>query len=102
MAHITGGGLPENLPRVIPNSCRAIIKRDSWEIPVVFRFLQEQGNIAPPELYRTFNCGIGMVLCVPASHQEQALQRLTELGEQSVVIGHIEATDSDEQVVVWQ
>lgn len=102
MAHITGGGLPENLPRVIPNGCRAVIKRDSWEIPVVFRFLQEQGNIAPLELYRTFNCGIGMVLCVPASHQEQALQRLTELGEQSVVIGHIEATDSDEQVVVWQ
>lgn len=102
MAHITGGGLPENLPRVIPKGCRAVIKSDSWEIPAVFRFLQEQGNIDAFELYRTFNCGIGMVLCIPASHQEQALQRLSELGEQSVVIGHIEATDSDEQAVVWQ
>jgi len=102
MAHITGGGLPENLPRVIPNGCRAVINNDSWEIPAVFRFLQKQGNIDTFELYRTFNCGIGMVLCIAASHQAQALQRLTELGEQCVVIGHIDASDSDEQTVFFQ
>ena len=102
MAHITGGGLPENLPRVIPNGCRAVIQSDSWEIPAVFRFLQERGNIDTFELYRTFNCGIGMVLCIPAKHQEQALQRLTELGESATVIGHIAAADNDEQTVVWQ
>ena len=102
MAHITGGGLPENLPRVIPNGCRAVINRDSWAMPAVFRFLQEQGNIDTVELYRTFNCGIGMVLCIPASHQQQALQRLAELGESATVIGHIEATDGAEPTVVWQ
>lgn len=102
MAHITGGGLPENLPRVIPNGCRAVINSDSWAMPDVFRFLQEQGNIDTAELYRTFNCGIGMVLCIPASHQEQALQRLAELGESATVIGHIEAADGAEPTVVWQ
>lgn len=102
MAHITGGGLPENLPRVIPNGCRAVINRDSWALPAVFRFLQEQGNIDTVELYRTFNCGIGMVLCIPASHQQQALQRLAELGESATVIGHIEAADGAEPTVVWQ
>ncbi len=102
MAHITGGGLPENLPRVIPNGCRAIINSNSWEIPAIFRFLQEQGNIDAFELYRTFNCGIGMVLCVAPSQQTQVLQRLTELGEQCIVIGHIEMSDNDGQTVVFQ
>ena len=101
MAHITGGGLPENLPRVIPQGCRAIIESNSWKIPAVFRFLQEQGNIEPFELYRTFNCGIGMVISVPASHKNQALERLGELGEDAVVIGRIETMSGDdsEQVV---
>ncbi|WP_419835603.1 phosphoribosylformylglycinamidine cyclo-ligase [Endozoicomonas atrinae] len=102
MAHITGGGLPENLPRVIPQGCRAVIDTQSWEIPAIFRFLQEKGNIEAFELYRTFNCGIGMVLCIPASHQEQAMQRLSELGEESVIIGHIETADSDSDSVVFQ
>ncbi|MFK0573489.1 phosphoribosylformylglycinamidine cyclo-ligase [Endozoicomonas sp.] len=102
MAHITGGGLPENLPRVIPRGCRAVINTQSWEIPAIFRFLQEKGNIEVFELYRTFNCGIGMVLCVPGNHQEQALKRLEELGEESIIIGHIEATDSDAEPVVFQ
>ncbi len=102
MAHITGGGLPENLPRVIPQGCRAVIDTQSWEIPAIFRFLQEKGNIEAFELYRTFNCGIGMVLCIPASHQEQAMQRLSELGEESVIIGHIETADSESDPVVFQ
>ncbi|WP_066014680.1 phosphoribosylformylglycinamidine cyclo-ligase [Endozoicomonas atrinae] len=102
MAHITGGGLPENLPRVIPKGCRAVIDTQSWEIPAIFRFLQEKGNIEAFELYRTFNCGIGMVLCIPANHQEQAMQRLSELGEESVIIGHIETADSDSDSVVFQ
>lgn len=106
MAHITGGGLPENLPRVIPQGCRAVINTQSWEIPAIFRFLQEKGNIDAFELYRTFNCGIGMVLCIPKSHQEQVLNRLAELGEESIIIGHIEAftetTDSDSDPVIFQ
>ncbi len=95
MAHITGGGLPENLPRVIPKGCRAVIETGSWTMPAIFRFLKEQGNIDTFELYRTFNCGIGMVLCIPQSHQEAAVQRLQALGEEAVVIGHIETADSD-------
>lgn len=102
MAHITGGGLPENLPRVIPDGCRAVIKTHRWEIPAIFRFLQEKGNIATFELYRTFNCGIGMVLCIPPGHQQQALKRLEELGEECVIIGHIESTDSDTGQVIFQ
>ena len=101
MAHITGGGLPENLPRVIPEGCRAVIDSNSWEIPAIFRFLQEQGNIEPFELYRTFNCGIGMVISVPAEHKDQALQRLSEMGEEAVVIGHIEETDEQSEQVVF-
>ena len=102
MAHITGGGLTDNLPRVIPNGCRAVINSGSWEIPAIFRFLQKQGNIDTLELYRTFNCGIGMVLCIAATYRAQALQRLAELGEQCMVIGHIEASDSDVQTVAFQ
>ena len=94
MAHITGGGLPENLPRVIPKGCRAVIETGNWAMPAIFRFLKEQGNIATFELYRTFNCGIGMVLCIPQSHQQTALQRLQALGEEAVVIGHVETADS--------
>ena len=102
MAHITGGGLPENLPRVIPDNCHAVIDTSSWEIPAVFRFLQEKGNIDAFELYRTFNCGVGMVLCVPASHQQQVVNRLNELGESSFVIGHVEAKENDGEPIVFR
>ena len=102
MAHITGGGLPENLPRVIPEGCRAVIDSNSWEIPAIFRFLQDQGNIEPFELYRTFNCGIGMVISVPAEHKDQALERLTEMGEDAVVIGHIEETNEQGEQVIFE
>ncbi|WP_067514598.1 phosphoribosylformylglycinamidine cyclo-ligase [Endozoicomonas ascidiicola] len=102
MAHNTGGGLPENLPRVIPEGCQAVIDTNSWEIPAIFRFLQEQGNIDAFELYRTFNCGIGMILCIPASHQEQAMQRLVELGEAPMVIGHIETAEAEGETVIFR
>ena len=98
MAHITGGGLTENLPRVIPAGGRAVIDTNSWDIPEVFRFLQDAGNIAQPEMYLTFNCGVGMVVCVPQEQAEQAVARLNELGEEAFIIGHMEAGDG-EQVV---
>ena len=98
MAHITGGGLTENLPRVIPEGCRAVIDTGSWEIPEVFRYLQKGGNIAQPEMYLTFNCGVGMVVCVAEEHAEQAVARLNELGEEAFVIGRMEAGEG-EQVV---
>ncbi len=67
IAHITGGGLLENIPRILPQQCKAVIKRDSWEKPVIFEMLRKGGNIAEDEMYRTFNYGIGMTLVVSAT-----------------------------------
>jgi len=100
LAHITGGGLPENLPRVLPEGSRAVIDSSSWQTPAVFDWLQQQGNIADPEMYRTFNCGIGMVVVVPAAQAEQAIASLNSAGEQAFVIGSIEKNDGGEQVVI--
>ncbi|MEA3291429.1 MAG: phosphoribosylformylglycinamidine cyclo-ligase [Pseudomonadota bacterium] len=91
LAHITGGGLPENLPRVLPENTRAIINRNGWEIPPLFRWLQEQGNIERHELLRTFNCGIGMVVCVAANDAGEAAATLEQAGETVYRIGRIEA-----------
>ncbi len=102
MAHNTGGGLPENLPRVIPEGCGAEIDTSSWEIPAIFRFLQDHGNIEPFELYRTFNCGIGMILAVPADHQDQALSLLQKLGEDAVVIGKINTLAQNSEQVTFK
>ncbi|MGM0594092.1 MAG: phosphoribosylformylglycinamidine cyclo-ligase, partial [Pseudomonadota bacterium] len=100
LCHITGGGLPENLPRVLPESCRAVIDGSSWSRPAVFDWLQQQGNIAATEMYRTFNCGIGMAVVVPAGQAEQAIAQLNASGEQAVQIGQIEKHDGGEQVVI--
>ncbi len=89
MAHITGGGLPENLPRVLPDGCSARIDLGSWELPLVFRWLQQQGNISRSELFRTFNCGVGMVLCVPADQADRAVTLLNEAGENAWRLGRI-------------
>jgi phosphoribosylformylglycinamidine cyclo-ligase len=91
LCHITGGGLLENLPRVLPDNCAAVIDLNSYQRPPVFDWLQQQGGVDAKEMYRTFNCGIGMVVCVPAAQQEQALQILRAQGEQPMVIGRIEA-----------
>ena len=91
LAHITGGGLQENLPRVLPADSCAVIDTHSWEIPPVFRWLQEQGNVAANEMYRTFNCGVGMILAVPAEQAAAVISTLQENGEQAWQIGHIEA-----------
>ncbi|WP_422134485.1 phosphoribosylformylglycinamidine cyclo-ligase [Endozoicomonas sp. ALD040] len=98
MAHITGGGLTENLPRVIPEGCVAVINTKSWEIPEVFKHLQQAGNIAQSEMYLTFNCGVGMVVCVPQLQAEQAVARLNELGEEAFIIGHMESGSGDKVV----
>jgi len=99
LAHITGGGLPENLPRVLPKGTRAVIDTQSWQWPTVFRWLQEQGQVPTSEMYRTFNCGIGMVVVVPEDHVDQALALLHAAGEEAFVIGAIHDSDSDEPEV---
>ena len=91
LAHITGGGLPENLPRVLAENTVAVIDKRSWERPEVFRWLQEAGEVPEDDLLRTFNCGIGMVVCVPAKQADQARELLTACGETCYTIGRIEA-----------
>jgi len=100
LAHITGGGLPENLPRVLPEGTRAIIDSKSWNRPAVFDWLQEQGNIEDSEMYRTFNCGIGMVLAVSAADSDQALEVLRAEGESPVIIGAIESGAETTEVII--
>jgi phosphoribosylformylglycinamidine cyclo-ligase len=89
MAHITGGGLTENLPRVLPPNTCADIDTHSWQWPAIFNWLQEKGSVETPEMYRTFNCGVGMVLCVAAEHVEKSLTLLKSAGENAWVIGSI-------------
>ncbi|GAA5441920.1 phosphoribosylformylglycinamidine cyclo-ligase [Microbulbifer sp. NBRC 101763] len=99
LSHITGGGLLENLPRVLPEGCLARVDVSSWEMPAVFRWLQGAGNIDPREMYRTFNCGVGMVICVPANQADKALETLKQLGEEAFVVGSIEnAVEGSEAV----
>jgi len=89
MAHITGGGILENLPRVLPTGCGAAIERSSWQLPPVFDWLQRAGRIEESELFRTFNCGVGMILVVPAEQLNSALSTLADLELQAWHIGEI-------------
>ncbi len=100
LAHITGGGLPENLPRVLPAGTRAVIDSKAWQRPAIFDWLQQQGNIADSEMYRTFNCGIGMVVVVASEQADKAIDALTETGEQAFLIGRIEKHEGGEQVKI--
>ena len=87
IAHITGGGITENLPRVLPENVGAEINQNSWERPPIFKWLQEQGGLAESEMLRTFNCGIGMVIAVNEEDQEQATEILRSCGESVYAIG---------------
>ena len=89
LAHITGGGLSENLPRVLPENTAAEIDAASWQQSAVFDWLQEHGNVETAEMYRTFNCGIGMVVCVAANDADKAIAHLTSQGEDARLIGNI-------------
>ena len=90
MAHITGGGLLENIPRVLPANTGARIDLDSWQRPAVFNWLQEQGNVDETEMHRVLNCGVGMVICVAREDAPQALKVLDDAGEKPWIIGSIE------------
>lgn len=91
LAHITGGGLLENIPRVLPKGAHAVVDADGWEQPRLMAFLQAQGGIEPEEMARTFNCGIGMAVVVAADQAQAVAATLTEAGETVVTIGWIEA-----------
>ncbi len=91
LSHITGGGLIENLPRVIPNDTRITIESGSWVLPPIFEWLQKEGNIESEEMYRTFNCGVGMVVCVSEEDKDKAIKNLESSGESAWEIGKVEA-----------
>ena len=100
LAHITGGGLLENIPRVLPDYTNAKIDKNSWQLPEVFKWLQENGNIEATEMYRTYNCGIGMVICVNQEDSDKTLSLLKELGESAFIIGNIEKAEQAEPKVI--
>lgn len=89
IAHITGGGLLDNVPRVLPQGCQAVIRKDAWEKPEIFQFLQSAGQLDEEEMYRTFNMGIGLVMVVHARQSEEILDRLHGMEEPAVMIGEI-------------
>ena len=101
MAHITGGGLTENVPRVLPESVKAVIGKSAWPRPKLFQWLQSEGNVAESEMHRVFNCGIGMVVVVARENAAEALRLLNAAGEKALEIGRIEPRlDGEAQTIV--
>ncbi|HET8849764.1 MAG TPA: phosphoribosylformylglycinamidine cyclo-ligase [Marinobacter sp.] len=97
LSHITGGGLPENIPRVLPKGTVAAIDTNSWSLPPVFQWLQQAGGVAPEEMYRTFNCGIGMIVCVPPNQKDLAIDTLNAMGETVWQVGVLETAEQPDQ-----
>ncbi len=102
LSHITGGGLLENLPRVLPGDCNAQIDTASWQWPEVFQWLQARGNVETREMYRTFNCGVGMVLCVAQEDKATALAQINAAGHEAWEIGVITAGNNEVELVPLQ
>jgi phosphoribosylformylglycinamidine cyclo-ligase len=101
ISHITGGGFWENIPRVLPEGTKAVIDGKSWQWPAIFNWLQENGNVDTYEMYRTFNCGVGLVIALPKAQAAQAVELLNAEGENAWVIGEIaNAEDGEEQVAI--
>ncbi|MFW0767575.1 phosphoribosylformylglycinamidine cyclo-ligase [Trabulsiella odontotermitis] len=100
IAHLTGGGFWENIPRVLPDNTQAVIDESSWQWPAVFHWLQANGNVSRHEMYRTFNCGVGMVIALPADQADNAVTLLNEKGENAWKIGYIKKSDSEQRVVI--
>jgi len=101
LAHITGGGISENIVRILPRSCKAVIKKGSWTIPPVFHFLQNAGNVTDAEMMRTFNNGIGMIAVVPEQTAQDVLERLHGTEVQSFLIGEIIERKDSEERITW-
>ena len=100
IAHLTGGGFWENIPRVLPENTQAVIDESSWQWPEVFNWLQTAGNVSRHEMYRTFNCGVGMIIALPEAEVENALALLNANGEKAWKIGVIKASDAEQRVVI--
>lgn len=99
IAHITGGGILENVPRILPKGCKALIQKGSWEIPPIFNFIKEKGNITEDEMLRTFNNGIGMVLIVKSKEADEILTRINSMGEKAYMIGEIVKAEKKKETI---
>ncbi len=100
LAHITGGGLLENIPRVLPDDAAAYIDASSWTRPEVFNWLQEKGNVEQEEMYRVLNCGVGMVLCIDEDKAERALEILKSENENAWIIGNVRPRTTEQEVYI--
>ena len=99
ISHITGGGFYENIPRMLPENLKAVIKKDSFEILPIFKLLQETGNNPERDMFNTFNMGIGMIAAVPASEAEKAVKVLEEMGEKAYIIGTVEDGENGVELI---
>ncbi len=101
IVHVTGGGIDENIIRVIPEACKAIVRRDAWEIPPIFQILQKEGAVSDFEMHRTFNNGIGMVIVVPDASAQEVMDRLGAMNEKAYFIGEVESRENNEKQTQW-
>ena len=101
IAHITGGGITENLPRVFPSGVRAQVRRSAWSVPPIFQTIARLGQVEREEMYRVFNMGIGLILVAPASDVQSVIARATGLGDPACQIGTIVASTGDEPLVEY-
>ena len=101
LVHITGGGFYDNIPRIIPQSCRAVIKKGSWDMLPVFNVIKEIGNVEEKEMFRVFNMGIGMMLIVAEKECEEILEYFELMGEKAYQIGFIEMKEDDQEQVCF-
>jgi phosphoribosylformylglycinamidine cyclo-ligase len=99
IAHITGGGITGNLPRIIPKGCKAIVQKGTWDIPPIFSYLKEKGKISEQEMLGTFNNGIGMTLIVRSKEVEDILTRLRSLGEKAFIIGEVGKSEREQETI---
>jgi phosphoribosylformylglycinamidine cyclo-ligase len=102
IAHITGGGISDNIVRIVPQACSILIREESWEMPPIFSFVQQAGNISAKEMARTFNMGIGMILIVPDYSAVDVVQRIEALNERAFVIGEILDCKEAGRRLVWE
>lgn len=100
LAHITGGGIPGNLARILPSQYHALVQQSSWVWPELFIWMMQTANIQRSEMYRTFNCGVGMILVVPANQHEAAIELLSQCGEMAFLMGEVKDGPSDTPVQI--
>ena len=90
-SHITGGGFYENIPRMLPDGIRAVVEKNSYEVPAIFKLLAKEGDIAEEMMYNTFNMGLGMVLAIAPEDVDKTMEAIKAAGEEAYVVGHVEA-----------